>query len=38
MNGSLPVIAGTAASIGLVHILIGPDHYLPFIVISRVRG
>lgn len=38
MNGSLFVIAGTAATIGLVHTLIGPDHYLPFIVISRARG
>ena len=38
MNGSLWVIAGTAATIGLVHTLIGPDHYLPFIVISRARG
>ncbi|MGA2361576.1 MAG: hypothetical protein ABSG73_03860 [Candidatus Aminicenantales bacterium] len=31
------VLAGTAASIGLVHTVIGPDHYLPFIVISRAR-
>jgi nickel/cobalt exporter len=38
MNHSLLVIAGTAATIGFVHTLIGPDHYLPFIVISRARG
>jgi nickel/cobalt transporter (NicO) family protein len=31
------ILAGTAASIGLVHTVIGPDHYLPFIVISRAR-
>jgi nickel/cobalt exporter len=31
------VLAGTAASIGLVHTIIGPDHYLPFIVIGRAR-
>jgi nickel/cobalt exporter len=31
------VLAGTAASLGLVHTVIGPDHYLPFIVISRAR-
>jgi ABC-type nickel/cobalt efflux system permease component RcnA len=31
------VLAGTAASLGLVHTIIGPDHYLPFIVISRAR-
>jgi nickel/cobalt transporter (NicO) family protein len=32
------LLAGTAASIGLVHTVIGPDHYLPFIVIGRARG
>jgi nickel/cobalt exporter len=32
------ILAGTAVSIGLVHTVIGPDHYLPFIVISRARG
>jgi sulfite exporter TauE/SafE len=29
------IISGTAALIGLVHTLIGPDHYLPFIVMSK---
>jgi len=38
MNSSVLVIAGTAAAIGFVHTLIGPDHYLPFIVMSRARG
>ncbi len=32
------LLAGTAASLGLVHTIIGPDHYLPFIVISRARN
>ena len=32
------VLAGTAASLGLVHTVIGPDHYLPFIVIGRARS
>jgi len=32
------VLAGTAASLGLVHTVIGPDHYLPFIVIGRARN
>ncbi|MCK5028723.1 MAG: sulfite exporter TauE/SafE family protein [Bacteroidales bacterium] len=27
----------TAASIGFFHTLLGPDHYLPFIVISKAR-
>jgi nickel/cobalt exporter len=31
------VLAGTAASLGLIHTVIGPDHYLPFIVIGRAR-
>ncbi|MGB9836760.1 MAG: sulfite exporter TauE/SafE family protein [Candidatus Saccharicenans sp.] len=31
------LLAGTAATLGFVHTLIGPDHYLPFIVISRAR-
>ncbi len=34
---SIWVLAGTAATVGFVHTLIGPDHYLPFIVISRAR-
>jgi nickel/cobalt transporter (NicO) family protein len=32
------VLAGTAASLGLIHTVIGPDHYLPFIVMSRARN
>lgn len=32
------MLAGTAATIGLIHTVIGPDHYLPFIVISRARN
>jgi ABC-type nickel/cobalt efflux system permease component RcnA len=31
------VLAGTAATLGFVHTIIGPDHYLPFIVMSRAR-
>jgi sulfite exporter TauE/SafE len=31
------LLAGTAATLGFVHTVIGPDHYLPFIVISRAR-
>jgi len=27
-----------AASLGLVHTVLGPDHYLPFIFLSRARG
>ncbi len=37
MTNETLVLAGTAASIGFVHTVLGPDHYLPFIVISRAR-
>lgn len=32
------ILLATAISIGFVHTLIGPDHYLPFIMIARSRG
>ena len=28
----------TAISIGIIHTLLGPDHYVPFIVLSKTRG
>jgi sulfite exporter TauE/SafE len=31
------LLAGTAAAIGLGHTLLGPDHYVPFIALSRAR-
>ena len=31
------VLAGTAATLGFIHTVLGPDHYLPFIVMSRAR-
>jgi hypothetical protein len=34
---NLAILIATAASIGLVHTLLGPDHYLPFVVLSRAR-
>jgi nickel/cobalt transporter (NicO) family protein len=38
MDGDIAVLAVTAASVGFLHTLFGPDHYLPFIVMSRARG
>lgn len=35
---SLIILLGSALSIGFVHTLIGPDHYLPFIVIGKARN
>jgi len=37
MQSDLGLLIVTAASIGFIHTLFGPDHYLPFIVISRAR-
>jgi ABC-type nickel/cobalt efflux system permease component RcnA len=38
MSKELVALYITAASIGFFHTLFGPDHYLPFIVMSRARG
>ena len=38
VSNELIVLMGTAASIGFFHTLLGPDHYLPFIVMSRARN
>jgi len=35
MSSSLFVLLATAATIAFVHTLLGPDHYLPFIVMSK---
>ncbi|MEW6008345.1 MAG: sulfite exporter TauE/SafE family protein [Candidatus Omnitrophota bacterium] len=32
------VLMWTALSLGFFHTLIGPDHYLPFVVMSKARG
>jgi nickel/cobalt exporter len=37
-EGPILVIAGTAATLGFIHTVLGPDHYLPFIVMSRARN
>ncbi len=37
MTNEIAVIAGTAAFLGFFHTLIGPDHYLPFIVLAKAR-
>lgn len=38
MSDSIGVLALTAATIGFIHTLIGPDHYIPFIMMQRARG
>ncbi|MFH1784610.1 MAG: sulfite exporter TauE/SafE family protein [bacterium] len=37
MTGELKLLTLTAASIGFFHTLMGPDHYLPFIVMAKAR-
>jgi len=37
MSNEFVVLAGTAATIGFVHTIFGPDHYLPFIALSKAR-
>lgn len=38
MSKEIIMLMWTAASIGFIHTLFGPDHYLPFIVMSKARN
>jgi len=38
MNADLGALSAAAVSIGFVHTLFGPDHYVPFVAMSRVGG
>jgi sulfite exporter TauE/SafE len=38
MSPEIITLTVTAASIGFLHTLTGPDHYLPFIVLSKARN
>jgi len=35
MSEEIVVLCGTAATIGVLHTLLGPDHYLPFLAMAR---
>ena len=37
MSNEVIILAGTVATIGFLHTVLGPDHYLPFIVLSKAR-
>jgi len=37
MNRDIQILSLTAASVGFFHTLFGPDHYLPFIAMSKAR-
>ena len=32
------LIAGSAASIGFIHTILGPDHYLPLVAMAKTNG
>lgn len=36
MDHQILLLSGTAASIGFIHTVTGPDHYLPFVAMSRI--
>jgi sulfite exporter TauE/SafE len=38
MESSLIILLGSAASIGFFHTLLGPDHFIPFILLSKSRN
>lgn len=38
MSDSIALLSVTAVSIGFLHTLLGPDHYLPFIVLSKAKN
>lgn len=38
MSNQLVVLLVSAASVGFLHTALGPDHYLPFIVMSRANN
>ncbi|MBI4557199.1 MAG: sulfite exporter TauE/SafE family protein [Candidatus Hydrogenedentes bacterium] len=38
MSHELWILMGTAVSIGFVHTVLGPDHYVPFVMMARARG
>lgn len=37
MTNDILVLASTAAGLGFIHTLTGPDHYLPFIAMAKAR-
>jgi len=37
MDNSIALLSVTAVSLGFIHTVLGPDHYLPFIVLSEAK-
>ena len=38
MSVELLILLATAVSVGFIHTIVGPDHYLPFILLSKSRN
>ncbi len=38
MSAEIITLCGTAAGLGFIHTILGPDHYLPFIAMSKARN
>jgi hypothetical protein len=38
MNQEIATLLASAASIGVIHTLLGPDHYIPFVALAKVRN
>jgi nickel/cobalt transporter (NicO) family protein len=38
MDQTITLLSVTAITLGFLHTLLGPDHYLPFIVLSQAKG
>jgi len=37
MSQEISILLATAAFVGFIHTILGPDHYIPFIVMSKAR-
>ena len=38
MEQSVPILIGSALTLGLIHTITGPDHYLPFVAMAKTRN
>ncbi len=38
MGADIRLLTWTAVAVGFIHTLLGPDHYIPFIAMSKARG
>jgi len=38
MTAEFSLLLGTAATLGLVHTVLGPDHYVPFVAMAKARN